>query len=219
MRVTIFGAGCIGGGIGTRVLAGGNDVEVIDTDPEDAHALARELGAHGERSAATVESGGRTNGEVVILAVYRSAVAEVVRLYGEQLVGKDSCRYRQSPRLDTMDGVVTPPDNSSAEATATLVPEGTPVVKAFNTTFGNTLVPGGVAGQRLEVLIAGDDEETKNRVAELVSGRAGSGRSTPLRRAGRASSSSSALVHQPSGSPFAAPRSSYGERPDGPPRS
>ena len=192
MRVTIFGAGRIGGGIGTRVLAGGNDVEVIDTNPEDAHALARELGAHGERSAATVESGGRTNGELVILAVYRSAVAEVVRLYGEQLVGQDSCRYRQSPRLDTMDGVVTPPDNSSAEATATLVPEGTPVVKAFNTTFGNTLVPGEVAGQRLEVLIAGDDEETKNRVAELVSGRAGSGRSTPLRRAGRASSSSSA---------------------------
>ena len=58
------------------------------------------------------------------------------------------------------------------------------MVKAFNTTFGNTLVPGEVAGQQLDVLIAGDDDSAKRKVAELV--RAGGMRPIdvgPLRRA------------------------------------
>jgi 8-hydroxy-5-deazaflavin:NADPH oxidoreductase len=42
------------------------------------------------------------------------------------------------------------------------------VVKAFNTTFSGTLVEGRVAGQPLDVLIAGDDDEAKEAVARLV---------------------------------------------------
>jgi 8-hydroxy-5-deazaflavin:NADPH oxidoreductase len=41
-------------------------------------------------------------------------------------------------------------------------------VKAFNTTFGNTLVEGEVDGQPLDVLIAGDDEEAKRKIAQLA---------------------------------------------------
>jgi len=168
MRVTIIGAGQMGRGIGTRVVAGGNDVEVIDTDPEVAHALVQELDGHRKGSAIAVESGGAINGDVVVLAVYYSIVATVVRQYGDQLAGKIVVDISNPVDFETMDGVVTPPDSSSAEETAQLVPDGTPVVKAFNTTFPNTLVPGEVAGQQLDVLIAGDDEEAKDRVAELA---------------------------------------------------
>jgi predicted dinucleotide-binding enzyme len=42
------------------------------------------------------------------------------------------------------------------------------VVKAFNTTFAATLVDGEVNGQRLDVLIAGDDFAAKERVSGLV---------------------------------------------------
>jgi predicted dinucleotide-binding enzyme len=48
-------------------------------------------------------------------------------------------------------------------------PQGTPVVKAFNTTFAPTLVAGEVAGQRLDVFIAGDDDGAKAKVSQLVS--------------------------------------------------
>jgi hypothetical protein len=41
-------------------------------------------------------------------------------------------------------------------------------VKAFNTTFAGTLVEGRVAGQPLDVFIAGDDGEAKETVARLV---------------------------------------------------
>jgi predicted dinucleotide-binding enzyme len=42
------------------------------------------------------------------------------------------------------------------------------VVKAFNTTFANTLSGGEVAGQPLDVLIAGDDDGAKEQVATLA---------------------------------------------------
>jgi 8-hydroxy-5-deazaflavin:NADPH oxidoreductase len=41
-------------------------------------------------------------------------------------------------------------------------------VKAFNTTFAGTLVAGEVAGQKLDVLIAGDDEQAKQKLASVV---------------------------------------------------
>jgi hypothetical protein len=43
------------------------------------------------------------------------------------------------------------------------------VVKAFNTTFAGTLVAGEVSGQPLDVLIAGDDNNAKQKVSQLVS--------------------------------------------------
>ena len=49
-------------------------------------------------------------------------------------------------------------------------PEGTRVVKAFNTTFATTLIAGEVTGQTLEVLTAGDDADAKETVARLVEG-------------------------------------------------
>ena len=57
---------------------------------------------------------------------------------------------------ETWDRLATPPGISSAEEVQRLVPEGTPVVKAVNTTFAPTVVEGEVAGQQLDVLIAGE---------------------------------------------------------------
>jgi predicted dinucleotide-binding enzyme len=43
------------------------------------------------------------------------------------------------------------------------------VVKAFNTTFAPTLVNREVSGQQLDVFIAGDDDDAKRKVGQLVS--------------------------------------------------
>ena len=42
------------------------------------------------------------------------------------------------------------------------------MVKAFNTTYAGTLLAGQVAGQPLDVFIAGDDADAKNKVAKLA---------------------------------------------------
>ena len=44
MKVTIVGAGNMGRGIGTRAVAGGHQVEIVDHDPAEAGRLAGELG-------------------------------------------------------------------------------------------------------------------------------------------------------------------------------
>ena len=124
------------------------------------------------------------NGEVVVLAVAYRVVREVVYQYGGQLAGNVVIGIANPVDFNTVDGLVTRADSSSPEEMARLVPDGTTVVKAFNATFGNTLVPGEVAGRQLDVLIAGDDEKAKRNVAQLV--RAGGVRPIdvgPLRRA------------------------------------
>jgi predicted dinucleotide-binding enzyme len=68
----------------------------------------------------------------------------------------------------TFDGLVTPPESSAAEEIQKAAPGGARVVKAFNTTFAGTLVEGQVAGQPLDVFIAGDDRGAKEKVAQLV---------------------------------------------------
>jgi 8-hydroxy-5-deazaflavin:NADPH oxidoreductase len=169
MKVTIIGAGKMGRGIGTRLVAGGNDVEVVDRDPAEARALAEELQAAAKdgATATAIEADGAFGGEVVVLAVYYPNLAEAAAQYRDRLAGKVLVEISNPIDFSTMDGLATPPDSSAAEELARAVPEGT-VVKAFNTTFANTLVPGEAGGEQLDVFIAGDDEDAKRKVAGLA---------------------------------------------------
>jgi 8-hydroxy-5-deazaflavin:NADPH oxidoreductase len=111
--------------------------------------------------------GAELHGEVVIIAVYYPGALETVRELGDRLTGKVVVDI-SNPLNQTFDGLATPPGTSAAEEVAATAPAGARVVKAFNTTFSGTLVEGQVAGEPLDVLIAGDDEEAKERVAQLV---------------------------------------------------
>jgi NADPH-dependent F420 reductase len=164
MKVTIVGAGKMGRGIGKRLVAGGNEVQIIDRDPAEAQVLATELGD----SATAAAQGDAFDGEVVVLALYYPGVKDAVEQYRGQLAGKVVVEISNPIDFSTFDGLATPPDRSAAEEIAGLLPEGTPVVKAFNTTFAGTLWAGEVAGQQLDVFIAGDDEEAKGRLAALA---------------------------------------------------
>jgi predicted dinucleotide-binding enzyme len=106
-------------------------------------------------------------GEVVILAVYYPRTLEIARGLGDRLAGKVVVDI-SNPLNQTFDGLATAPGTSAAEEVAATAAAGTRVVKAFNTTFSGTLVESEVAGQPLDVFIAGDDEEAKERVAQLV---------------------------------------------------
>jgi predicted dinucleotide-binding enzyme len=164
MKVTIIGAGNMGRGIGTRAVAGGNEVEVVDRNRDDAAALAEELG----KSAVAVDQDGQFGGEIAVIAVYYPSTLEAVEQYRDQLAGKVVVEISNPVDLQTWDRLATSGDRSAAEEAAQLLPQETPLVKAFNTTFATTLVAGEVAGQQLDVLIAGDDESAKQKVARLV---------------------------------------------------
>ena len=160
MKVSIIGAGNMARGIGTRVLAGGNDLELVARDRSAAQSLADELGG------GTVS--GSASGDVVVLAIPYGAAADVIAAHGDELRGKVVVDITNPVDWSTFEGLVTPADSSAAEEIAKLLPDGTPVVKAFNTTFAPTLAAGEVAGQSLDVLLAGDDADAKEKVASVV---------------------------------------------------
>jgi predicted dinucleotide-binding enzyme len=166
MNVTIIGGGNMGRGIGTRAVAGGHDVQIIDRNPEDAQALADVLGGG-------ATSGGPDDdltGELVVLALYYPGTKDAIEQYGHRLAGKIVVDICNPVNVETWDSLATPPGTSAAEELADLLPSGTPVVKAFNTTFAKTLAAGEGAGQQLDVFIAGDDDDAKQKVISLAEG-------------------------------------------------
>ena len=164
MDVTIIGAGNMGRGIGTRLVAGGHRVKILDHHPDQARQLAEELNAGAEAGGADDP----ISGDLVVLAVWFDAAKSALEQYGDELAGKVIVDISNPVDVETFDGLVTPPDSSAAEELAKRAPEGARVVKAFNTTFAGTLVEGRVGDQPLDVFIAADDEDAKETVRELV---------------------------------------------------
>jgi 8-hydroxy-5-deazaflavin:NADPH oxidoreductase len=169
MNVTIIGAGNMGKGIGTRLVAGGHSVTFVDANPEGAEKAAVEVRAAAKDSAkvSTGSLGDTELGDVVVLALWYGTNIEIAKQLGKKLAGKVVVDIA-NPLNSTFDGLTTAPDSSSAEDVANAIASGAKVVKAFNTTYAGTLLAGQVAGQPLDVFIAGDDADAKNIVAELV---------------------------------------------------
>lgn len=159
----------MGRGIGTRLVAGGHPVTFVDANPETAEKTAAEVKASARKAAqvSTASLGEAELGDVVVLAVWYGTNIEIAKQLGTRLAGKVVVDIA-NPLNSTYDGLATAPDSSSAEDVAKAIASGAKVVKAFNTTYAGTLVAGQVAGQPLDVFIAGDDEGAKNKVAELV---------------------------------------------------
>jgi len=164
MDVTIIGTGNMARGIGRRLVAGGHHVTVLGKEPAEADAVVDELGGDGAAQAG--RSGEEIADDVVVLAVYYPDAKAVVEQYGDGLSGKVLIDIT-NPVNETMDGLVTPPDSSAAQELAASAP-GAKVVKAFNTTFAATLIDGEIGGKPLDVFLAGDDEEAKATVSQLV---------------------------------------------------
>jgi predicted dinucleotide-binding enzyme len=160
MNVTIIGAGNMGRGIGTRLIAGGHKVTFVDANPETAQKAAADLKAE----AATLDA---PLGDVVVLAVWYGTNIEIAKQLGSKLAGKVVVDIA-NPLNATYDGLATAPDSSSAEDLAKALVAGAKVVKAFNTTFAGTLIAGEAGGQKLDVFIAGDDADAKAKVAQLI---------------------------------------------------
>ncbi len=182
-KVTIIGAGNMARGIGTRLAAGGNEIQVLAPTSDHATALAEELGGSG----ASVTGGGvdePVSGDVVVLAVPYDAALEFAQRRGADLTGKVVVDITNPVDWASFDRLTTPADSSAAQEIAKRLPAETPVVKAFNTTFAGTLVAGSVSGQDLDVLVASDDADAKATVSALVeSGGMRAVDAGPLRRA------------------------------------
>src|SRR5215207_6591924 len=169
MNITIIGPGQMGRAIGTRAVAAGHSVTFVGKTPASAEKTAEAVKSAAKNGAqvSIANSSDVELGDVVVLAVWYGTNIELAKQLGTKLAGKVVVDIA-NPLNSTYDGLATAPDSSSAEDVAKAIASGAKVVKAFNTTYAGTLLTGEVAGQPLDVFIAGDDADAKNKVAELV---------------------------------------------------
>jgi NADPH-dependent F420 reductase len=169
MDITIIGPGKMGRAIGTRAVAGGHSVTFVGKTPQSAKEAAEEVKASAKQGAqvSTANLNDVKLGDVVVLAVWYGSNIDVAKQLGAKLKGKTVVDIA-NPLNSTYDGLATAPDSSSAEDVAKAVDSEAKVVKAFNTTYAGTLLRGEVDGEPLDVFIAGDDADAKNKVAQLV---------------------------------------------------
>jgi len=175
MIVTIVGAGRLAEGIAVRVLAGGHELRLADSDRGKAESLAASLpvtvGA-GVRSArgAPVAAGTAeaiAGADVVVLALPYPEGRRTARDAGAALAGVTVVDTCNPVDFSTFDSLLTSPGMSAAEEIAEVNPAAR-VVKAFNTTFAATLVAGVAGGLPVDVFLAGDDAVAKAQVAAMV---------------------------------------------------
>jgi 8-hydroxy-5-deazaflavin:NADPH oxidoreductase len=157
--ISIIGSGNMATAIGTRAAKHGHTIELMSRDTAKAQALADQIG-----NGATVGTfGARPAGDIVIVAVLYAGAVDVVTNYGEALAGKILIDITNPFNADAS-GLVTTAGNSVSQQIAAAAPEGTHVVKAFNTIFG------GVLGEDkfMDAFFAGDSAEAKSQVAEFL---------------------------------------------------
>ncbi len=143
--VSILGTGNMGPAIASVVEKGGNTAELLSRSDADKPVT----------------------GDIVVLAVYYASIAEILAQRGDQLAGKIVVDITNPLDVETFDGLVVPADSSAAAEIAAALPNSR-VIKAFNTNFAATLASGTVGEQPTTVLIAGDDADAKNTLAEVV---------------------------------------------------
>ena len=163
MNVGVIGSGNIGANAARLFAHAGHEVAISNSrGPDSLQNLVADIGPNVR--AATVEEA-TDFGEVVLLAIPFFAYET---LPAESLVGKvviDATNYYEG-----RDGQIDFGGLTSSELLARHLPDAR-LVKAFNTMYYETLASEGRTSEgedRLVIFLAGDDDEAKAVVSELI---------------------------------------------------
>jgi predicted dinucleotide-binding enzyme len=157
--ISIIGSGNMATAIGARAVKHGHTIEIMSRNTTKAQAAADQIG-HG----ATVGTyGSAPAGDIVFVAVLYQSAVDVIAHYGDALAGKTLIDITNPFNADAS-GLVTTEGNSVSQQIAAAAPEGTHVVKAFNTIFRHIIAE----DKPLDVFFAGDDADAKARFAAFL---------------------------------------------------
>jgi 8-hydroxy-5-deazaflavin:NADPH oxidoreductase len=167
MKVSIIGAGQIGGTLTRRLSQLGHEVSVANSrGPESLAALVRETGA----KAVTVEQAARA-GELVVVTIPEGKIPNLPKdLFSgvpREVVVVDTGNYYPRQR----DGRIEEIEAGMTESRWVERQLGHPVVKAFNNIYAQHLMDLGRpvgAADRIALPVAGDDSHAKGVVMKLV---------------------------------------------------
>jgi predicted dinucleotide-binding enzyme len=165
MQVTIIGNGNMAKGIGTRLIEGGHKVTIHAKDQTKGKELAQLLEQDHQDIKVGVETIGSNPEDIIIIAIPFGEVESVAQKYNG-FAGKVVVDITNPVDFNTFQ-LLPERGESGAEEISKLLPNAK-VVKAFNTTLAGTLVAGKVGDKELDVFIASDDQDAKEKITELV---------------------------------------------------
>ncbi|WP_330246675.1 MULTISPECIES: NAD(P)-binding domain-containing protein [unclassified Streptomyces] len=165
MKITVIGAGAIGGNLVRKLAAAGHDVQVADArGPEAVLADVLESGARAEALDAAVR-----DRDVIIISIPFDRVPELAELFTsvpDETVVIDTTNYY--PHLN---GRIEAVDNGQVESVRNAEVLGRPLIKAWNAALAETQrtkgVPAGTPG-RIAIPVAADSEEARRVAMQLV---------------------------------------------------
>jgi len=165
MKIAMIGAGRMGQALTPLLARAGHEVRLSNSrGPESLADLIAALGP-GVRATTVVEA--VDGADVVFLATpwgrTADAVSAVADWSGRVVIDATNNRSGPGPQ-----GLIDIGDQVSSEIVAGYIP-GAKLVKAFNLTPIPMLLPAlGAPGENKAVFIAGDDDEAKSLVADLI---------------------------------------------------
>lgn len=164
--IAVIGTGDVGGALGTEFAAQGHTIVYGSRDPSSEKTRELVARTSGDASSATPQEAA-AQGDIVVLAVPGKLAVEITRGLGD-LSGK--IVIDPTNRLNRSDGVMSHPDaTSNTEIIQGLAPDAF-VVKAFNLLSWRTMIDPELAGGPVSIPLAGNSEQAKSKVAELVEG-------------------------------------------------
>ncbi len=166
MNITIIGTGKMSRALAARFLGSGHNVTLVGHNPGKAEALVEELKGRVGSASISVALPNTLPGEIVVLAVPYTAARSVVRDFMELLPGKILIDITNPVDFQKMELIIQ--DGSAAEEIASVAPVSTRVVKAFNTIFFRNLLDDKVDCSPMDVFVAGNDDQARATVCELV---------------------------------------------------
>jgi predicted dinucleotide-binding enzyme len=168
MTTAIMGVGKLGTIVARNLVQGGERVILANRDKSKADKLAVELG---ELASSAEVADAITQSDAVVLAVYFDVIKFFIPEFGGKLVGKIVVDPSNPVGPDGKGGFkkTIPPDQSSGQIIAHLLPDGAKFVKAFGTLSAESLASASRrAPVRAVLFYATDDAGAGEAVARLI---------------------------------------------------
>jgi len=168
MKAAIVGLGNIGSQVAANLMAGRQEIIVVDKGDGRANALAKT--SDGKAQAATL-SAAIAEADIVILAIYFDTIKKLVAENQEKLAGKIVVDPSNPIAPDGKGGFkkLIPQDQSAGKILAGLLPRTAKLVKAFGTVAAASLKSGANRSpERVALFYASDDGAAGNAVAKLI---------------------------------------------------
>lgn len=165
-RIAIIGTGDVAAALGPEFAAQGHTIIYGSRDPtrEEVQSLVANTG---EDASVTTPRDAAEHADIVVLAVPGMLVEEITLGLGD-LTGKIIIDPT-NPLSRGDDGFTHAVDSSNAEIIQATAP-GSHVVKAFNALNWKTMIDPDSSGGPVSIPLAGNSDQAKQKVAELVEG-------------------------------------------------